>query len=167
MKCPRTNEPLTIIKVGGIELDVSKGCGGVWFDNFEIDKFTSANSDHGKVLVKHLKQFHKPLSDEGTRLNCPKDTDVVMMRRFFSGKQQIEIDECPACGGIWLDVAELDQIHEIFPREGDYESAQRNFVDNVIRSNKISIHQNEYDIYIEKINFVGKFLRFITTRESW
>ena len=34
------------------------------------------------------------------RLNCPIDTEEVMMRRFYSDNQQIEIDERPPCGGI-------------------------------------------------------------------
>ena len=41
------------------------------------------------------------------RLRCPKDPDVVMMRRFYSPKRQVEVDECPACGGIWMDAGEL------------------------------------------------------------
>jgi Zn-finger nucleic acid-binding protein len=39
MKCPRTGGDLTTIKVGGISVEVSNECGGVFFDNFELDNF--------------------------------------------------------------------------------------------------------------------------------
>ena len=37
-----------------------------------------------------------------------------MLRRFYSPKQQIEIDECAMCGGIWLDYGELSRIRGMF-----------------------------------------------------
>jgi Zn-finger nucleic acid-binding protein len=43
-------------------------------------------------------------------VHCPRDTDVVMMRRRFSAGQPVMIDECPACGGVWLDADELSAI---------------------------------------------------------
>jgi Zn-finger nucleic acid-binding protein len=35
---------------------------------------------------------------------------MKLKRRMFSPKVAVEIDECPACGGFWLDAGELQQI---------------------------------------------------------
>ena len=32
------------------------------------------------------------------------------MRHFFSPKRRVEVDECPNCGGYWLDAGELAAI---------------------------------------------------------
>lgn len=110
MKCPRTGSQLKKVKVGGISVDVSQGCGGVFFDNLELSKFESSHDLRGEALAKHLRQFNSPLLNENERIKCPKCTDVVMMRRYYSPLKVIEIDECPVCAGIWLDTGELDEI---------------------------------------------------------
>jgi len=110
MKCPRTGSQLKTIKVGGIAVDVSEECGGVFFDNLELRKFESGSDVRGEALAKHLRQFESYLLDEKERIKCPKCCDVVMMRRYYSPLKVIEIDECPACAGIWLDTGELDKI---------------------------------------------------------
>ncbi|WP_164103188.1 TFIIB-type zinc ribbon-containing protein [Candidatus Laterigemmans baculatus] len=51
-------------------------------------------------------------------MKCPvcEETDLVMSER-----QNIEIDYCPKCRGIWLDRGELDKIIE---RANQYEAEQ-------------------------------------------
>jgi uncharacterized protein len=34
------------------------------------------------------------------------------MRHFFSPLRRVEVDECPQCGGYWLDAGELAAIRE-------------------------------------------------------
>jgi len=36
--------------------------------------------------------------------------DSVLMRHFSSATRAVAIDECPTCGGLWLDSGELEQI---------------------------------------------------------
>ncbi len=43
-----------------------------------------------------------------------------MMRHFSSATRAVTIDECPTCGGIWLDRGELEQMraeHRLTPAE--------------------------------------------------
>jgi Zn-finger nucleic acid-binding protein len=42
-------------------------------------------------------------------MNCPTCKDVQLV---MSERQQIEIDYCPNCRGIWLDRGELDKLIE-------------------------------------------------------
>jgi len=44
------------------------------------------------------------------RLRCPRHPETVMIRRAFSRTIPVQIDECPQCGGHWLDAGELAQI---------------------------------------------------------
>ena len=92
MKCPRTGSYLTSVKVGGIAVQISEKCGGVFFDNLELEKFKNGTELRGNALVKHLKQFSLKLPNEKQRINCPKCAGTVMMRRFYSPLKIIEIE---------------------------------------------------------------------------
>jgi Zn-finger nucleic acid-binding protein len=35
---------------------------------------------------------------------------VKLKRHFFSAKRRVEVDQCPNCGGYWLDAGELALI---------------------------------------------------------
>ena len=110
VKCPRSSFPLTRLRVGGIDTDVCEDCGGLWLDRIELARFEDPNSVFGDALVAHLRQFPPTLLDHSIRLTCPRHPQVVMLRRRFSPVVPVEIDECPECGGIWLDTDELAQI---------------------------------------------------------
>lgn len=49
MKCPRTGSQLKTIKVGGIAVNISEQCGGVFFDNLELSKFKSVSDIRGRA----------------------------------------------------------------------------------------------------------------------
>ena len=158
MKCPRTGKELKPVVIDGIEIDLSMGCGGVWFDQFELNKFDEVHESAGKVLTEHMRAYHKPLDDIESRLKCPKDTDVVMMRRFYSGKLQIEIDECPQCGGIWLDAEELSGIRDLFPTQDHLEYANNKFVEQVMSSSEVKVLEAENQELPNKLNKISNVL---------
>jgi len=105
--CPRTQRPLRKIRIGEVELEFSDACGGAFFDRFELERFDDAVEFPGDQLAELMNRHRTGGLDFSQRLRCPKDPDVVMMRRFYSPKRQVEVDECPACGGIWMDAGEL------------------------------------------------------------
>ena len=39
------------------------------------------------------------------------------MRHFYSPQRRVEVDECPNCGGVWLDAGELASIREEYQTE--------------------------------------------------
>lgn len=110
LQCPRSSTPLTPLKIGGVGTDVCEDCGGLWLDRFELARFEQPDSVFGDALVAHLRQFPTVLVDRTARLRCPRHPDTVMLRRAFSSSIAVEIDECPQCGGVWLDAYELEQI---------------------------------------------------------
>ena len=112
LNCPRTGTPLHRVRIGGVETDCCEDCGGLWLDRFELAKFEGSANPFGDALAAHLAQFPMRLLDPSQRLRCPRHPAVGMLRRLHSREVAIEIDECPECGGVWLDAAELDQVRQ-------------------------------------------------------
>jgi Zn-finger nucleic acid-binding protein len=90
-----------------------KGCGGLWFDHAELDKITDLHASAGQALLDTSARARLPV-DVAAKRPCPRCRTVVMQRHFFSVRQDIEVDECGACGGIWLDAGELAAIRRQF-----------------------------------------------------
>ena len=112
MKCPACDYTLTPLTVGKITVDVCQGgCGGIWFDNFELQKADHPPEFEGAPLL-HVVHDDSREVDYERRRKCPKCLDTVMMRHFFSDRRQVEVDECPSCGGVWLDDGELAMIRK-------------------------------------------------------
>lgn len=117
MKCPRTHTDLKKINVGKVPVYVSQSCGGVFFENQTLKLFDSFSEKRGKALVEHLSQFHSEAIDLSVRIKCPTCPEIVMSRRFNSPLHAVEIDECPNCGGIWLDMGELSKLQSLMLNE--------------------------------------------------
>jgi Zn-finger nucleic acid-binding protein len=121
---------MTLLQVGDTVIDVCHhGCGGIWFDYFELNKFDEGGSDPGELLnvVKHpdYQRF------QHERLNCPRCQTVVLRQHFFSIRQQVEVDSCPHCGGYWLDHGELAAIREQFHTDAAREAATKQFMEDL------------------------------------
>ena len=112
IECPRCAATLVRLKVGGVETDVCEECGGLWLDRNELARFDRPETAFGDALIAHLQQFPVQLLDHAIRLRCPHHRDVVMLRRPYAAHARIEIDECPQCGGVWLDADELASIRD-------------------------------------------------------
>jgi len=161
MKCPRTGTELKEIEIDGIKVDISEACGGVWLDNFELKKFDEVHESAGQKLIELMSQYKSDGIDLSQRLNSPRHPEVVMMRRFFSPKREIEIDECPQSGGIWLDAGELTKIHELFPTEEDREKAGKEFVDEVFEKSGMGEMLKESEESQQKARRIANMFRWL------
>lgn len=114
MKCPSCFNPLTPVTVGAVTVDVCQGgCGGIWFDAFELQKVDESEETAGELLL-HIRKDATIDVDLQRKRSCPRCDGIKLKRRFFSPQRSVEIDECPGCGGCWLDAGELEKIrHEI------------------------------------------------------
>ncbi len=125
MNCPACGHALSAHEVGGITVDVCRGgCGGVWFDAFELQRVDEAHesADEGLLDVPRDPQIRV---DHAARRECPVCTGVVMMRHHFSVKREVEVDHCPSCGGYFLDHGELAVIRTQFANEAARREAAR------------------------------------------
>lgn len=109
MNCPACGNILTTRQAGKIAVDVCDGgCGGVWFDNFELRKVDEA----GAQQILGVPRDPALQLDPERKRQCPKCDNQWMMRRFFSRLRRTQIDECPNCAGIWLDAGEFEAIRQ-------------------------------------------------------
>lgn len=124
MDCPACGRTLSQTLVGELGFDVCEGgCGGIWFDHFELEKVDEPSESAGEALLEVERDSSISL-DLNARRTCPKCADdVVMMRHYTSVKRRVTIDECPECGGIWLDAGELGSIRSEFASEEERHKA--------------------------------------------
>ena len=98
------------MQVGKLVVDVCQdGCGGIWFDAFELQQVDEQNEVAGEPLL-HIRRDERIVVDPLRKRECPRCAGMKLHRHFFSAKRRIEVDECPNCGGYWLDAGELAQI---------------------------------------------------------
>ena len=135
MQCPACERGLEAMTVKGVTVDVCRhGCGGIWFGNFELQRFDEPQEAAGQALL-HVERDESVQVDAGGKRRCPKCHDVVLMQHFFSKQRRVEIDECPGCGGIWLDAGELREIRDAYRTEQQREQAAKEYVEGVLGGN--------------------------------
>lgn len=117
MRCPVCQNELQPTPVGEVTVDICVGgCGGMWFDNFELQKFDEPHEFAHALLVKVTTRTNLDV-DHRQKRPCPHCDAIIMMRHFFSARRRVEVDECPNCGGYWLDAGELALIREEYQTE--------------------------------------------------
>lgn len=110
MKCPACFNELSQTQVGRLVVDVCDGgCGGIWFDAFELQQVDEEDEAAGEPLL-HIKRDERIVLDRSRKRDCPRCDQVRLHRHFFSAKRKVEVDQCPNCGGYWLDAGELAEI---------------------------------------------------------
>ena len=134
MHCPACNRLLRSLTISGVSVDMcERGCGGVWLDQGELGAFDSLSDATISLLLKIPVDpvIRVNLND---RRRCPRCSNVVLMRHFFSPTRAVTIDECPVCGGIWLDHGEFERIHaeQAFSPDERRRAAQRVFEETAL-----------------------------------
>jgi Zn-finger nucleic acid-binding protein len=160
MNCPACSNPLHQMTVSDIQVDVCRGgCGGIWFDNFELKKFDEPHESAGQALL-NIKRNPKLNIDHTKRLKCPKCDNIVMMRHFFSVKKQVVVDQCPGCGGYWLDAGELTQIRGLYDTEAEREKAADEYFSEIF-DNQLAQMKRESEAELNKSRKIANIFRFI------
>ena len=112
MKCPACDRELAPIQVGAVEVDVCEGgCGGVWFDAFELKKVDEQHEAAGEHLLQ-IRRDPGIRADAARKRGCPRCEGIKLKRHAFSRTSRVEVDHCPNCAGYWLDAGELEKIRD-------------------------------------------------------
>ena len=107
MKCPACQGPLREKSAGGMTLDTCYGgCGGIWFDQKELERVDARAATTLHTIWQSPNYKVSPTDPRP----CPRCANEILMRRWFSELEQIEIDQCTKCGGVWLDAGEFSRI---------------------------------------------------------
>jgi hypothetical protein len=158
MECPACGNQLREMKAGDVVVDVCQGgCGGIWFDNYELKKFDEPHEAAGQELLDVERGSNVSL-DHSAKRNCPKCDDVVMMRHFFSIKREVELDECPGCGGMWLDAGELGKIRSLYESEEQRRQAAQEYFDEVFGEKLEEMREQTEQSRVNRVANVLKFL---------
>jgi Zn-finger nucleic acid-binding protein len=160
MECPACGGILIPLTVSDVTVDVCQGgCGGIWFDQFELKKLDEPHEEAGVAL---LEIERKPgfTVDQTKRIRCTKCPDSVMMRNFFSAKRRVEVDECPTCGSFWLDVGELAQIRSLFRTEQERKIAAAAYFREVL-GDKIATKRAENAEQLARARRIANIFKFI------
>ena len=109
-----------------VVIDVCPKCKGIWLDEGELAK-----------LIKNKKLTDDLTKDIGTKseskLVCPRCGGLM----DFEFADEIEVDVCLKCNGVWLDAGELDNLKEKSQQkfEGDkIEKAVEKWEDSVAKN---------------------------------
>lgn len=160
MKCPACGSQMKNINVEGISVDVCRhGCGGVWFDRFELQKMDEAHESAGETLLE-IEVNDNIQVDQSTMRKCPHCVELTLMRHFLSPKREIEIDECPGCAGIWVDGGELRKIREQFPTEEDRDRAAEKYIAEEFNDDLEAMRQKS-EGELEKARKFARLFRFV------
>ncbi len=160
MRCPACENALRELTIGGVAVDVCHGgCGGIWFDNFELKKFDEPHEEAGVELLE-VPPGPDPVVDRTRRLNCPKCKDSVMMRHFFSVKREVEVDECPTCAGFWLEAGELRHVRSQFGSEEERREAARRYFEEVFGDKLAAIRARSAE-QTRRVRQIANMFRFI------
>lgn len=90
-------------------------------------------------------------------MNCPVCSEQLLL----SEKQEIEIDYCPKCRGIWLDRGELEKIVERSNQmQRVVESEERAFRKYEDNDHYYYKHKNKDYRYNKKKGFLGDLFDF-------
>jgi Zn-finger nucleic acid-binding protein len=160
MKCPRCPSQTKVIENQNVKIDICyDGCGGIWFDWMELKKMDEGH-EISEEFLKTLSLSAKKTIPVSDKLRCPTCPSQPMVRRFNSVKRQVEVDECPKCGGFWLDAGELTHIHSEFKTDNDRQHAAEKFISDTFGA-QIATARAESQQKLESAQKFAKALRFI------
>ncbi len=145
IECPACGKRMKKIFVpsAGVNIDIcTEGCGGMFFDNREFEKFDEQTENIEEILKEiEGKTFEKV--DESEDRFCPA-CGAKMVKNYSSVKREISVDECYTCGGKFLDNGELRKIRD------EYRTAEergQDVVDNmfaIAQGSELSLSEIAY-----------------------
>lgn len=161
MKCPACSRPLTEKTVGNITVDICQsGCGGIWFDQFELKKLDEPHEHEGEELL-YVERDPAVSIDHAARRHCPRCESTPMLRHFFSVKRDVEVDECQSCAGYWLDQGELGRIRSEYTSEAERKAAAVAAFDEIF-GKELEAMRAKSHADLEKARKIANAFRFIS-----
>ena len=114
MNCPKCQEEIHEMKLEGVEVDFCSSCKGIWFDGDEMAFIMELPFD-----MPQIEEVKKEATK--TDFKCPRCGDKLEEMRFVQSNDLL-VDRCPSCRGIWLDKGEYSKVEDIASNIGDAKS---------------------------------------------
>lgn len=112
LECPACGKQMTKLYMAeaGVNIDIClDGCGGIYFDNRELEKFDESHEKIDEILAAIEGKHFEAVEDTEVRL-CP--VCELPMAKMGAANGEVQIDICNTCGGKFLDNGELQKIRE-------------------------------------------------------
>lgn len=102
LACPRDARPMIKLRVDSTTLDRCEGCGGTWFDAKELARV--ADDKEVEALASRI-----PINAVNSPFDCP-----ACGARCVEGRvDEVAVDTCMKCHGVWLDRGELGEAKRL------------------------------------------------------
>jgi len=102
MKCPKCNDQLSIKETEGHVGYACESCFGIWLPWKYLSGLSSSHEFDAKELIEKLNKSIK----NNTEYNCPTCKTYIETAEI----NNIEIEWCNTCNGIWFDKNELSAL---------------------------------------------------------
>lgn len=96
--CPRDGAALTKLTREETTIDQCPSCKGAWFDATEIKRVTRDNEL--AALAERVSKYADP-----SPFPCPRCGAACVANHV----DEVEVDTCTKCRGVWLDAGELEE----------------------------------------------------------
>jgi len=109
MRCPKCKVLMQRIEYEDVPIRLCGECGGTWLSELSLKAIMHKRQQR---LPEPVQQKFLDLADRSDSkeelacLSCGK----IMTKQAFMDWDDIVIDRCAGCGGIWLDPGELEKI---------------------------------------------------------
>ncbi len=87
-----------------VRLDQCFGCGGIWFDNFEL--YSPLKIEIEKIESINLEKLREDLYLGTEEKLCPKCGIRLDSFKDSNFPKELEVEQCENCGGIWMNRGE-------------------------------------------------------------
>ena len=134
--CPACDKEMTKIYMeeSGINVDIClDGCGGILFNNRELEKFDEQHENADKIFEAYEGKTFTPIDQAEVRICSVCNTPMV---KQGAGVGSIEIDVCNVCGAKFLDYGELEKIRKLKNNDLKYRTKVDALVDAVVQENQ-------------------------------
>lgn len=96
------------IEDAGVNVDIcTEGCGGIYFDNRELEKFDHEGESIDEILKEIEGKEYNKIDEREVRI-CPICN--CAMAKTGARASDVQIDVCYSCGAKFLDNGELQKI---------------------------------------------------------
>jgi len=112
LHCPSCSHSLSEVNAASVKLDIcNSGCGGIWFDGQELNRFEDPKVFLPPQLFRVLPNSLVAI-DRNKPRNCPRCSAQVLQPQLQKNGLGIEVDSCLGCSGVWLDLGEINSIRD-------------------------------------------------------
>jgi|GEM_PF-1166443 len=163
MKCPVC--ALEMVQEDfGLKVEVCEtGCKGIWFDHGELERLDQVGEGMGPALEAALRSPRTNADPRG-QIKCPKCA-IPMHTHKFKRDKEVNVDECYACGGFFLDSGELKEIRDHYMSDDEV----KGYTDQIAKQSAPGFEDasRELDWETKRLAIVGHLTEKILGRHYW